>query len=83
MRLMKQSLAGRVLIPGIRRQELIRSTSRPFYTRAKILAYPLTMRLGGPQGGSRLFRNEKIFLFVPKIEQRLLDRSRGDVPLLL
>jgi hypothetical protein len=76
MHLMKWSLARRVRIPGIKRQELIRSTARPSYTRAKILAYPLTMRLGGPQRGSRLFRNEKIFLSVPKIEQRLLGRSR-------
>jgi len=52
MHLMKWSLARHLLIPGIRRQGLIRSTARPSYTRAKILAYPLTMRLGGPQRGS-------------------------------
>jgi len=59
MHLMKWSLARHLLIPGIRRQGLIRSTARPSYTRAKILAYPLTMRLGGPQRGSRLFRMRK------------------------
>ena len=59
--------ASFVLNLGIRSRWMVSLKFRPLYPRRKRPLYPLNRRLGGPQGQSRRFTEEKNLLLLPWI----------------